>query len=263
MKRLIMITEQLSKITVSKLAAVRRVTHRLAFALLIALAAIAVSYPTVAYAASSSVPEMIPSMGDDFWFTFMNNKDVGSPDLHIFVIPEADTKVYVKSQDGTSINVSADVDAGKLYHYEIPVTSVAYSTESGGTSGKSKGVHVYNVDKVPMSVYVSNTYKMDQVTSMDMTPVIATKSLGTEYVVQTYTRDKKSTELVVVGTEADTKVTINLKVAAKNHAAGEFDVTLGAGETYQLNSVTNLLQYSWVARTPLYPEPVEHSTVTI
>ena len=261
MNRFTMITEQLSKITVLDRAAMRRASlrrtslegvpldgvpldgallrlaRRLVLALMIGLTAIGVSYPTVANAATSSVPENVYSTGTDFWLTFMYNFGKDNDDVHLvlYAIPEEDADITVKDAAGNELHTESSVEAGTVFRYEVN-RSKGYMTNSGVKA--AKGIHVTSTKSI--TLYASNQYNSGSDFSYDQTPVVATPALGTEYVIQTYYRDMTNTEFAIVATEDGTTVGIDFSHNAKNSGAGgdfakgnHYDFNLNAGEVYQ------------------------------
>ena len=212
MKRLTMITKQLSKIAVLNRTAFVRLTQRVLLALLIALSAVAVWCPGVTYAASSSVPEYIPSIGRDFWLTYMSSDGSGTLDLQIMVIPKSDGSIQLKTVDGTgteTVRLTQAVSANVPFYYSIPAgwRNTIYTTASDVIS--HSGLHVTSED-TDFTLYMRNrTYLSEQANSYDMSVVFPTQTLGTDYVVQTYWLDQSYTEFAIIATEDNT--TINIK----------------------------------------------------
>lgn len=212
MKRLTKISEQLSRITVLNRSAFLLLAQRVMFALLIALSAVAVWCPGVTYAASSSVPEYIPSIGRDFWLTYMSSDGSGTLDLQIMVIPKSDGSIQLKTVDGTgteTVRLTQAVSANVPFYYSIPAgwRNTIYSTASDVIS--HSGLHVTSED-TDFTLYMRNrTYLSEQANSYDMSAVFPTQTLGTDYVVQTYWLDQSYTEFAIIATEDNT--TINIK----------------------------------------------------
>ena len=212
MKRLTVITKQLSKIAVLNRTAFVRLTQRVLLALLIALSAVAVWCPGVTYAASSSVPEYIPSIGRDFWLTYMSSDGSGTLDLQIMVIPKSDGSIQLTTVDGAgteTVRLTQAVSANVPFYYSIPAgwRNTIYTTASDVIS--HSGLHVTSED-TDFTLYMRNrTYLSEQANSYDMSVVFPTQTLGTDYVVQTYWLDQSYTEFAIIATEDNT--TINIK----------------------------------------------------
>ena len=220
-------------------------------ALLLGLGAVGTLAPQQAYAASSSVPEYIPSTGTDFWLTYMYNYDRNNSDvrLKLYAIPEAATTIKVFDADGnllTSESVAADAE----FVYEVP-RAKAYTTTSGEKS--KTGIHVTSTD-ANIALYASDQYDNGSDRSYDMTPVVAkyTKenpdesTLGTEYVVQTFFRGLLNSEFAFVATEDGTDVTVHFTDSVRipsSDPGKDYDIyekgsvhtfeNMKAGEVYQ------------------------------
>ncbi len=194
----------------------------------------------ISLAASSSLPENVPSTGRDFWLTFMHNNDVNNDylKLRVYAVAQSATTITIEKADG-SVLTSNSVSAGSVFSYTIPDTERdnVYMTTSGQV--ESKGLHVTS-DAADIALYFANDFNNGSKISFDATPVLSTPSLGKEYVVQTYYADKTAEEMAIVGTEDGTTVTIVLGHAAINDLGTTFssgqtiNISLNAGQTYQL-----------------------------
>lgn len=239
-----------------------RVLTIIPVALLLGVGVLGTVVPEQAYAASSSVPEMIPSTGKDFWLTFMQNKDDGdivNVDLTLHIVAEGATKVTIKKANGTLL-AEKTLAADEGWDYSIPTTPTderpnVYVTSSGKV--EAKGVRVES-DAADITLYIGNRIDGAKI-SFDASPVLPVTSLGTEYVAQTYSFDKKASELAVVGTKAGTTVTIIPKYEAKNDLGSTFSPgvpivkTLGAGDVFRLAGLEDLLYgYNMLSGTIIY-----------
>ena len=245
MKRLTMITKQLSKIVVLNRTAFVRLTQRVLLALLIALAGVSAWYPNVAYANSSSLPEYIPTTGRDFWLTYMLNfaKEDATDEnfqFEIVALPKEAGTISITCTDGTALVTGAALTAGVPYVYAIPEDKreKVYNTTSATVA--NTGVHV--VTTTDVTLYMRNLYLSGGM-SNDASMVIATPSLGTEYVAQTFSRDMEHTELVIVATQDGThiKVEFSNDMALKPNLSSTFtgdertqNIVLNQGQTYQV-----------------------------
>lgn len=195
-------------------------------------------------AATSSVPEMIPSTGKDFWLTYMynfgqNNDDV---DLEIFVVAmRSDAVVTITTGDGTVLASAVAVSAGSAYTLTIPtlLRDKVYNTSSDVK--KKTGVHVQASSDV--SVYFRNGYSSGSDYSYDNSHAISTDALGTEYMIQTYYRDMMNNEFAIVATADGTTVEVTLSTAALKPSESPTDLydagtiltrSLNAGEVIQI-----------------------------
>ncbi|MBQ7531042.1 MAG: IgGFc-binding protein [Paludibacteraceae bacterium] len=180
-------------------------------ALLIGFGVVATLVPERAYAASSSVPEYIPSTGRDFWLTYMSSDGSGTLDLQIMVIPKSDGSVKLKTVDGTgteTVRLTQAVSANVPFYYSIPAAwrNTVYTTASDVIS--HSGLHITSED-TDFALYMRNrTYLSEQANSYDMSAVFPTQTLGTDYVVQTYWLDQSYTEFAVIATEDNTTINI-------------------------------------------------------
>ncbi len=223
---------------------VKEVLTILPVALLIGLGVVAAVVPERAYAATSSVPEMIPSTGKDFWLTYMynfgqNNDDV---DLEIFVVAmRSDAVVTITTGDGTVLASGVAVSAGSAYTLTIPtlLRDKVYNTSSDVK--KKTGVHVQASSDV--SVYFRNGYSSGSDYSYDNSHAISTDALGTEYMIQTYYRDMMNNEFAIVATADGTTVEVTLSTAALKPSESPTDLydagtmltrSLNAGEVIQI-----------------------------
>ncbi len=213
-------------------------------ALLIGLGVLLSVLPQPVQAATSSVPEMIPSTGKDFWLTYMynfgqNNDDV---DLEIFVVAmRSDAVVTITTGDGTVLASAVAVSAGSAYTLTIPtlLRDKVYNTSSDVK--KKTGVHVQASSDV--SVYFRNGYSSGSDYSYDNSHAISTDALGTEYMIQTYYRDMMNNEFAIVATADGTTVEVTLSTAALKPSESPADLydagtiltrSLNAGEVIQI-----------------------------
>lgn len=221
---------------------VKGVLTVLPVALLIGLGVLLSVLPQPVQAASSSVPEMIPSTGKDFWLTYMQNSGNGSLDLQIIAIPSGSGTLKLTTADGIE-RLSEPLTAGVAFHYSIPVAwrSAVYNTTSG--SVRASGLHV--TADVDITLYMrSRTFIENNNNSFDYSIVFPTNTLGTDYMLHSYHRDEENTECAIIATADGTKVTITpscrtLKSDETWYPVGEpFDVLLNKGDVFQLKGET-------------------------
>ena len=213
-------------------------------AALLLMAGVLCALPQPVQAATSSVPEMIPSTGKDFWLTYMynfgqNNDDV---DLEIFVVAmRSDAVVTITTGDGTVLASAVAVPAGSAYTLTIPtlLRDKVYNTSSDVK--KKTGVHVQASSEV--AVYFRNGYSSGSDYSYDNSHAISTDALGTEYMIQTYYRDMMNNEFAIVATADGTTVEVTLSTAALKPSESPTDLydagtiltrSLNAGEVIQI-----------------------------
>ena len=206
MKRLTMIQSRLLRIGVLQLARFGALSRRAVLSLMIALTAVTAWYPAVqSYAAHSSVPDSIPSVGKDFWLTYMQNSGNGTLDLQIIAIPSANGTLTLTTTDGTE-RLSQALTANVPFHYSIPASwrNVVYNTTSGEV--RQSGLHV--TSDVDVTLYMRNrTFQDNSNNSYDYSIVFPTKTLSTDYMLQTHYRDEIYSLCAIVATEDGTKLT--------------------------------------------------------
>ena len=132
------------------------------------------------------------TVGTDFWVTFL-------PSCHVvelsLIATGNDSCTGIVTNPYTGWSTSFTVVPGAITNIHIP-QSEAYSYHSSD-SVKNKVLHVTTTDSI--SLYASNFY----VYTFDVTNVLPTSSLGSEYVLQTYS-DKA--EFSVIATEDNTNL---------------------------------------------------------
>lgn len=221
----------------------KRVLTVLPAALLIGLGVLLSVLPQPVRAATSSVPEMIPSTGKDFWLTYMYNFGSDASDdalqLEVVVIPSAAGTARITCADGTELVSSATLVAGTPYVYVVPEESRSKVYNTTSATVTTTGLHVET--SVDATVYMRNYYSAGGL-SNDVSPVIASSALGTEYVVQTFSRDMENTEFAVLAIEDGTQVVVKFSNAmalkpnktATFSAGEEVTFTLNKGQVYQV-----------------------------
>lgn len=221
----------------------KRVLTVLPAALLIGLGVLLSVLPQPVQAATSSVPEMIPSTGKDFWLTYMYNFGSDASDdalqLEVVVIPSAAGTARITCADGTVLVSSATLAAGTPYVYVVPEESRSKVYNTTSATVTNTGLHIET--SVDATVYMRNYYSAGGL-SNDASPVIASSALGTEYVVQTFSRDMENTEFAVLAIEDGTQVVVKFSNAmalkpnktATFSAGEEVTFTLNKGQVYQV-----------------------------
>ena len=219
--------------------------------LLIGLGVVGTLAPQQAYAqssvhASSTVNDSVPSTGRDFWVTFMQNADAETADnvklkLEVIAIPTASGTISLTCGDGTPLVTGGSLSAGTPYVYEIPADKRDKVYNTSSATKTSKGLHVETTG-TDIALYVRSKYVNSQaLNSYDMSPVFPIKTLGADYVIQSYWEDQTNTVMAVVATENDTKITIKPSCKTLNSdnttwsAAGTTRMeTLNKGQVYLL-----------------------------
>ena len=209
-------------------------------ALLIGLGVVVTAVPEQAYAASSSVPEMIPSEGKRFWVAFLDNNNHSAPN-------EADKVVSLvaASRKGAIVTVHYMVDgtensfvvgAGAQTTFEVDKTK-AYPLAAGTSNGS---ILVTATDTISLYAAARDGALFES------TFVLPEHALGSEYVIQNNRRNFSAnrSEFAVVATEpGTTTVTIKLRQSDKEEetpttppAAATSTVNLTQGQVYFLKS---------------------------
>lgn len=179
--------------------------------------------------------------GTDFWLGFMQNYDNG---------PTLTQRLFITSGNPANVNVSfpllgwstnITVAANQVEELIIPVEVAGEITATPNSEVISKtGLHVSS--DVPISVY---GYSGVQYTT-DAFLAVPSRTIGTEYVVQAAAGIYNASgeiiggplinapaEFLVVGTKANTRVTIVLTAPTENHDVGDtIQLSLNQGETY-------------------------------
>ena len=225
---------------------VKKVLTILPVALLLGLGVVGTLAPQQAYAASSTVDDYLPSTGRDFWLTFMQNADAETADnvklkLEVIAIPTASGTISLTCGDGTPLVTGGSLSAGTPYVYEIPADKRDKVYNTSSATKTSKGLHVETTG-TDIALYVRSKYVNSQaLNSYDMSPVFPIKTLGADYVIQSYWEDQTNTVMAVVATENDTKITIKPSCKTLNSdnttwsAAGTTRTeTLNKGQVYLL-----------------------------
>ena len=192
--------------------------------------------------------------GTDFWVTYMFNygnlqQDVNLK-LYLYAVAREQTTFQIHYSDGTTsplINVPA---GGRSQIFTVD-QSKAYITDPD--IKMSKGMHV--TSGKPISLYALN--QNAEAGSYDATNILPTKTLGREYVIQTYTTDGVATEFALLGTKNYTQVEIDYyekHVETGNVTRNTISVTLNAGETYLHRS--SGIEYSLTGTTVCASQPI-------
>ena len=184
------------------------------------------------------------TVGTDFWLTFLPNYDGDANELSLIVAAQRPCM-------GTITN--SNTNWGKQFYASAGTTTVVTIPKTQASNNNSSdniinaGLHVTSTDSI--SLYASNFAEY----TFDVTDVLPTQSLGSDYVIQTYSSafkgrvssnyDKEGiehdrSEFSIVATEDNTLVTILLSDNSLNghYAYQPFNVTLNTGQCYQVLS---------------------------
>ena len=180
---------------------------------------------------------VIPTVGTDFWMGYMNNYGTyaGVIELQLFISGQNATTgtVDVPLQGWTT---NFNVTPGAVTTVTVP-TAVGHHILNDVVEGR--GVHITTADTV--SVFAINFHAY----TADASKVLPIRSLGTEYIVSTYSGIGSgfslSSEFLIVATEDGTEIEITPSVATSggNAAGVTYTIFLDEGETYQVKAGTS------------------------
>jgi len=187
------------------------------------------------------------TVGTDFWVTFLPNHDGSEVNLSLIAAGSTPCSGTI-TNPYTNWSTEFEVSVGATTIINIPL-SQAYS-HNVSDSIADIGLHVVTTDSI--SLYASNF----KAYTFDVTDVLPTSSLGTNYIVQTYNEanrgvtmnssSKTSTrstascsEFSILAVEDNTTVLVTLTDNSSNghYADQPFSVTLNAGQCFQIKSV--------------------------
>ena len=178
------------------------------------------------------------TVGTDFWVTFLPNYDLTVDALTLIAIG-TDSCIGVVENPYTGWTSSFTVIPG-----EITTISIPNSESYDGLASDSiinKALHITTTDSI--SLYASNFKAF----TYDLTNVLPTSSLGSNYIIQTY---EDYSEFSIVAVEDNTTVDITLAANSIYHTVGRlFSVTLNAGQCYQVQASRNFLNVDFSGTT--------------
>jgi hypothetical protein len=188
------------------------------------LATLVVSLLLLAHGAVSAAGT---SRGKDFWLMFNANYNT-SPTLTLFIAGDTATTGTV-SVPGIAFSANFSVTPGAVTSVNVPasaqVTALDSITNQGVRVTANADVSVYGLNRIPQTT--------------DEFLALPIDILGTEHLVIAYAGG--GSQLGVVGTQANTVVTITPRAASGSRPAGvPYAITLGAGQTYQLRTSTDM-----------------------
>ncbi len=188
------------------------------------------------------------TIGNDFWVTFLPNHN-GSVNLSLIATGSSPCTGTV-TNPYTNWTTEFEVSVGATTIINIP-SNEAFSN---GASDCVLNTSLHIVTSDFISLYASNFQEF----TFDVTDVLPTPSLGSNYIIQTYpgeegrgamvqpSSDSRSlaqgcSEFAVIAVEDNTTVYITLTCDSQNgHYANQpFSVTLNTGECYQVKSITD------------------------
>ena len=165
------------------------------------------------------------TVGTDFWVTFLPNEN--SEDFNISLIASGKRDCVVNvSNPYTDWSQIFNVSAGNTTKISIPKEH-AFDAEASDQV-INRAIRITTTDSI--TLYASNYEQY----SFDVTNILPTASLGSNYIIQTY---EGYSEFSIIATENNTTVNINLSENSLGHNANQpFTVTLNTGECYQVQS---------------------------
>ena len=185
------------------------------------------------------------TMGTDFWVTFLPNSDDENVTLSL-IAAGARPCTGTVTNPHTSYSQSFSVTPGVTT--TVPITKAEAYNYTGSDCTQNTALHVVTTDTI--SLYASNFEEY----TFDVTDVLPSQSLGSDYIIQTYPATFKGgksqaivnakelehdySTFVILAIEDNTQVNINLSNNSLNghYANTPFNVTLNAGECYQVKA---------------------------
>ena len=157
--------------------------------------------------------------GYDFYVTWLPNAASKPEDkdlkLQLLVSSREANKARVEFFNGATIDY--DVPAGGTTTIEVDAKQVYWDpAKDEDEKVLNKGVRVYSVNKIPMTVYATNQIGEAGTYSFDASHILPKEALGYEYIVQSAQNDAIATEFVVMSTRPGrTTVNVELKVRSR------------------------------------------------
>lgn len=203
------------------------------YALCLALVAQAQTKPTVSPVTSTE--------GYDFYATFLPNGNAqrAAIDLKLQFLVSARAVPGHPEITHDTIGVQCGLGYNKEYYIPVNTTEAidipadyAYwdiiKQYSQVETPLNYGVHIFSKNNVKTTVYSINQAGADKTAlSLDGSHVLPKQALGHEYIVSCNSEDVLATEFVIMSTEANTKVTIQLPQGVKTttESSGKLEAT--------------------------------------
>ncbi|MBX2972462.1 MAG: gliding motility-associated C-terminal domain-containing protein [Flavobacteriales bacterium] len=188
------------------------------------------------HGAFAQSPAMVPTRGTRFWTGFMQN-GFGAQTLKLQIIGRNATTGTV-SMPLTGWSTSFSVAANGVTVIDIPTS--AENTGSGTIA--PKGILIQTADSVNVIATSLQNF------THEASQVLPDAALGNRYRVDAYQglpnfNNLHKSELLVVATQDGTQVRItpSVNTLSGQPAGVPFNVTLNAGQTYQLQAATDML----------------------
>ncbi|MBO4655666.1 MAG: gliding motility-associated C-terminal domain-containing protein [Bacteroidales bacterium] len=176
-----------------------------------------------------SQAQIANTQGRDFWFSFMNNNGT-TPTQTCLILSATRACSATVSNPNTGWSTTVSIPAGGRVDVDIPIAQGYFGNSDYGTV--NTGCHVVSTDTI--SAYTMN-YRH---ASFDGSLLFPTSTLGSDYVIQTFTTNLNGSALLIIATENNTLVDITPSVATTDgHAAGStYTISLNAGQVYETNT---------------------------
>lgn len=170
--------------------------------------------------------------GKEFWFSFMEHRDIGNNTMVAMITSKYNTNGDV-SIPGRNWSRSFSVSANQVTVVNLP----AFAETLGSEIIANNGVKL--VSNLPVSVYIHQYHAARS----EATVVLPKESLGREYYAISYfgvTRQSVDypSEFIIIGMEDETEVhiTVSDRTERGKSVNATFSVILDAGETYQVQA---------------------------
>ena len=175
--------------------------------------------------------------GRDFWFGFMEHRDVGENDMVVMLTSRTNTTGVI-AMPGFGFSQEFSVAANDVTVIELPTTAETVGSEFIGNNA----INITSNDDI--SVYMHQFFGMRSEASV----VLPVNALGSSYYaiafsgVQTQQLGNHPSEFLIVATEDETSVTYTLGATSQGgRAAGStHSVVLNTGELYQVRALDAL-----------------------
>src|SRR5436190_6288550 len=186
--------------------------------------------------AMAQAPTILPARGTRFWVGFMQN-GFGAQALRVHVLSTTATSGTV-SLPLSGWSAPFSVAANSSVVVDVPTSA----ENSGSEVVLNKGVLIQSLDSV--NIFISSFQNFTH----DISQVLPENAIGNEYRVDSYHglpnfNILHKSEVLVAATQDGTQVSITPSVSTLGgHAAGvPFLVNLNAGQTYQVQAATDVL----------------------
>jgi gliding motility-associated-like protein len=170
--------------------------------------------------------------GTDFWFAFMEHRDIGLNSMVAMITAKENTTGRI-SIPGQGWSEPFSVQANEVTLVTLPKTAETLSSENITQTG----VHV--TSQRPVSVYIHQYYNR----RAEAAVVLPRETLGRAYYVMSYyglfrEAEEYPSQFIIVAREDDTRIDIRLADDTKGGRAkgSTFSIRLDAGETYQVQT---------------------------